>query len=155
MAEKEFLELDRRACALLEREDVERILPSSDEVAPWVEVLMERTQSFREDMRTRLERGEVPDEEMAEARGVVIEVAREMAEALYTPRRVEALIEDLKAYRETLEAAGEAEAAQKAEAALMVTAVSTRPADSVFMTAVCHVGLREMVRAVAEEWTDA
>jgi len=156
MAEKEVWELDSQACALLEREDVGCILPSPDEVVQWVEELMERTHSFRESARSRLERDEVLGEVLAaEAQEVFIEVVREMTEALYTPERVAQLIEDLKAYRRTLQAAGEEEAARRAKGALILTAVGMRPADSAFMAGTCHSAMRRRMRALAEERASA
>ena len=87
----------------------------------------------------------------AEAQRVLIEVVREMTEALYTPERVEQLIEDLKAYRRTLQEAGEEEAARRAKGALMLTAVGMRPADSAFMAGTCYSALRRIMSAPTEE----
>jgi hypothetical protein len=145
MAQEQLIELEREAADLLEREDARRILPSPDETAPWLEAFVERTAHLQ--ARARSAPGvELPQE----AQEIMEAVLREMAAAVYTPERIRELVAELKAYRRDLKAAGEHEAAQQAESALMVTATGMDPEQSGFLFATCYATLRLALKTLAE-----
>ena len=145
MMQDQLLELEREAASLLERRDARRILPSPDETAPWLETFVERTAHLQAQARS------APGVELAqEAQEIMGAVLREMVTAVYTPERIEELAAELKAYRRDLKAAGEHEAAQQAESALMVTATGMDPEQSGFLFATCYASLRLALRILAE-----
>jgi len=120
-AEAEFRELERGALLLLERDDANCLYLSPEEVDPWIPAVMERLKPFETQTRQAAERGSGKDPGIIRAMGnVLVEVAREMVPAVFTPERLGRLIADLRDYRRSLLEAKEREAAMYANAALIM-----------------------------------
>jgi len=150
-AEAELMELEDHALALLERDDAECLYLSPEEVKDWLPVLNERLEPLRAQAQQAAERGKWPDPDVIEAMQMaVLDTAVKMAEEVFTPERIDELVAAVKAYRDSLHAAGEREAATYAQGLLIsVSRDDVPPADNRQLVAICFASLRAVVRALA------
>jgi hypothetical protein len=147
-ATAEFLELERKSLKLLERDDAERLFLSAEEVGPWLPVVQEQLDRLVGPVREALARGEEPDRKAVGAmQRRVVELTREMAEAIFTPERTDELVADLKDYQRSLGEAGERQEAKWAYAALASVRADASPADKPFLSALCFASLRRAMEA--------
>jgi len=151
-AEAEFRELERGALLLLERDDANCLYLSPEEVDPWIPAVMERLKPFETQTRQAAERGSGKDPGIIRAMGnVLVEVAREMVPAVFTPERLGRLIADLRDYRRSLLEAKEREAAMYANAALIMLEREDTPAENPLLIGICFASLHLMLITLAEE----
>ena len=99
-AEAEYRELERGTLALFERDDADCLYLEPEEVTPWMAVVATRMAPAAEQGGRAAGRGEEDVPGIAEAlKTTLVEVAKEMVPAIFTPERVSRLAADLKAYR--------------------------------------------------------
>jgi uncharacterized protein YecA (UPF0149 family) len=147
-ARAEVAELERASLKLLERDDAECLFLSVEEVAPWLPALQEQFDLAVGPVRVAVAQGEEPDPEAVRAMQVrVVEITRQMAEAVFTPERIDQLVGDLKGYQRSLDEAGEREEAGWAYGALASIRADASPADKPFLAALCFASLRGAVEA--------
>lgn len=145
-------ELERGAFNLLERDDADAIHLSPEEVDPWMPTLLERLAPFEAQAGRAAERGEFDDSEVLESmQQVFLEVAQEMAPAVFTPERLRQLEAELRAYRHTLQEAGESEAVMYAHAVLTTLEREEPLAENPLLIFICFASLRSMMMTMAEE----
>jgi uncharacterized protein YecA (UPF0149 family) len=151
-ATADFVRLEREALKLLERDDVERLLLSPEEAAPWLPVLMERSGPAIAQLQEAAERGERSAAETLRAtRESIVEMTQEMASEVFTPERIERLENELRDYRRSLEAAGEEEAAMWIHGVLAVLWSNIPPAQSGFLCGLCFASLRGALAAASDQ----
>jgi len=98
-----------------------------------------------------MEVGGAPNEELVRgAQEILGTVLHDMVAEVYTTERVEELVADLKAYARKLRAAGEDQAAQRVDSALILTAGGVKPEESGFLLATCHASIRLALQTVAK-----
>jgi hypothetical protein len=152
-AEAEFVDLERNALELLDRDDADCLHLSSDEVADWMPALVERMTSLEAQARQAEERGEWPDPDILQAVQVAfMETAVEMIPTVFTPERLPQLKADLKNYRRDLEELGEQEAATHAHMALILLGRDGELADNRLLTA---LGMASLQRAMVDRVEEA
>jgi hypothetical protein len=145
-AQADFRDMQGAALRLLERDDAGPLLLTLEEVMPWAEVFAERMAPLEARAREMAEQ-ETPDYEEIQhaAREALVQLAREMAAAVFTPARLDTLVERLAAYREQLHQAGERRAAMSAQVALMTVRRTEDPADEPFVLMVCATSLQTLI----------
>jgi hypothetical protein len=82
---------------------------------------------------------------------VLVEVAREMVPAIFTPERLGRLVADLKEYRRHLLEAGEKEATMYAHAAFAMLEREETTSENPLLIAICFASLRLMLITISEE----
>jgi hypothetical protein len=144
------LQLEGEAVNLLEREDADCILLSLEEMAPWLPVLVDRTEPMIERTREALSAGRVPEPVIQEqVRDALVTTILEMVPEIYTQERVDQLVADLKDYRRRLSEAGEEEAASWADGALIAVHREDPPAENPFLMVICYASLRAVMEKAA------
>lgn len=147
-----LFQLEDEAIELLEREDAECILLSPEEVWPWMPGLVNRAGPVIERMREVITEGREPDPEVQEKVGdALVATIQEMVAEVYTPERVDQLVANLKDYRQRLIEAGDKEAAQRVNGALLALQREEPPAENRFLLAACYASVRAVMAAAAEE----
>ena len=156
-AEAEYRELERGTLALLERDDADCLYLEPEEVAPWITEFATRMVPAAEQARRAAERGEWDDPGTSQAlRSTLIEVAREMVPAIFTPERLARLVAALKAYRRKLSKSREKQAMMSAHMAyIMLERDDDASAASWLLTAICYASLHAILIAAAEERREA
>jgi len=150
-AEAELAELEDGALRLFDRDDADALYLSQEEVEPWLPVLVDRVQPCFAQIERGLKRGEAPDEATREKSAeLLFQVAREMAQAIFTPERIRRLLADLRDYCRRLHQAGEREACAYAQAAVMALQRDQDPAENPLLLAICYTSLRSLLHAAAE-----
>ena len=150
--EAEALEWKRNAMLLLEREDAARLYPSEEEMAPWVPALVERLAPMTAQAERALAEGRTEDPASTDAVSKeVVEIAREIAAAVFTPERVAQLVEELRAYRRDLEAAQERQAAISAQGAIVWLEEAPSPEEVPVLIGICFASLRSLLVGFSEE----
>jgi hypothetical protein len=151
-AEAELRDLERGTLFLLERDDADCLYLSPEEVNPWVPTVMERLAPIEAQARRAAERGEWDDPGILQVTGkVLVEVAREMVPAIFTPERLGRLVADLKEYRRHLLEAGEKEATMYAHAAFAMLEREETTSENPLLIAICFASLRLMLITISEE----
>jgi hypothetical protein len=85
------------------------------------------------------------------AADILVSLSHEMARAIFTSERVNQLVEVLKAYRRKLLAASEKQAAAYTQGAIMMLERETGPAENPFLSMICFVSLRAMMKRLSEQ----
>lgn len=144
-------EVEHESVLLLEREDADWLYLSSEEVQPWVSVLLERLEAAEARAKAAVARGEWDDAEVLEELGrTMAEVAQEMAPAIFTPQRVEWLVDGLEDYRRRLLERQERDAANLARVARMRLELKhLDPAETPLLVGICFASLREAAIALS------
>jgi hypothetical protein len=151
-AEAELRDLERGTLFLLERDDADCLYLAPEEVDPWVPTVMEQLAPIEAQARQAAERGGWEDTGIVEATGkVLVEVAREMVPAIFTPERLGRLVADLKKYRRHLLESTEKEAAMYAHAAYAMLEREETTSENPLLIAICFASLRLMLITIAEE----
>jgi len=142
--------MEDAAVRMLEREDADDLLLSWDELESWMSVLQERFMKSLEKNKAS-----VTDKDDAKMRKIVSKLiygmVDEMAPAIFTPQRIEALRTQLDEYRRKLLDSGEQETALTAQGALFLLHSEINPAESIFLRAVCFASLRLAMDEIADE----
>jgi len=151
-AEAEIRDLERSALWLLERDDADCLYLPPEEVVPWIPTLMERLEPAHAQCREAVGRGDWADSGVLKAVGdALVEVARDMVPAIFTPERLGQLVDDLRDYRRELLEAGEREAGMWAHAASLMLEHEDSPPDNRLLIGVCFASLRAGMIALAED----
>lgn len=151
-AEAQMRGLEEGALSLLEREDANAMYLAPQELKPWVKRVMERLEPMQASALEAVERGEWDAPAILQGLGdALIETAREMAPAIFTPERLDELVADLRGYRRELLAAGEKEAAMYAHAAYALVEQAEDPGESYLLIGICFASLRAMLMVLSEE----
>ncbi len=144
-------ELERGALHLLERDDARRLYLTAEELAPWVPVLAEWSQPTMERVGRLLEQGGEPDDAaIKEMQDVLLQVAREMAPAVFTPERLARYVAELRDYWRALHKAGDLDAAACACAAALQLEHEAHPGDNRLLIATCYASLHSLASLLAE-----
>jgi hypothetical protein len=153
LAHAEYEEQERRVLQLLEREDADCLYLSQEDVEPWVPVLLERLEPVEAQAKEAAARDDWDEAETLEKMSKTLaDVAYEMAEAIFTPQRVERLRTDIKAYQRDLVRREEREAARLAQVAcLMLERGDVEPAEIFLLVSICFASLREMMIALSQQ----
>ena len=153
LAEADYVELERGTLQLLERDDVDCLYLSWEEIKAWVPVLMERQRPLEAQAQQAMERGEWLDPDVVQAmEKVFVETSIDMASAIFTPERLDQLMLDLKEYQRNLQQAGEREASKYAHAALILSdRDDSSPADNRFLVGICFASLRSAMLTLVKE----
>ena len=151
-AEAEIIELERGTLSLLERDDADPLYLSSEELKPWVPVLLERLAPIKEQAQQAAERGDWKDPGTLQAMGdIFVEIAREMVPVVFTPERLDRLVADLRDYRRKLLDKREGQAAMHAHAAFMMLEREETPAENPLLIGICFASLRLLLITLSEE----
>jgi hypothetical protein len=146
-----LLQLEGEAEQLLDRDDAECILLSVEEVAPWLPVLVDRTGPMLRRAREAADADRQLDPDVEEAiADAFVATIKEMVPAIYTPERVDRLVDDLNDYRRRLSEAGEQKAARRVDGALLALQRDGSPADNRFLVVTCYASLRAIMQTAAE-----
>jgi hypothetical protein len=150
-AQAEAMQLHDDALSLLERDDADCLYLSPEELAPWLSIFRERMAPLETLTQRATERGDSPDLDTIQAiQDKLVELIREMAEAIFVPERLAQLIADLKDYRYHLMDAGEKKAGLYAH--LTLNRLEKEPlAEERFLMALCFASLRATLKALAEQ----
>lgn len=128
----------RRAVDLLDREDSARLLLGTEEIRPWVALLLERLQPIVEE--TGVLRPGVKPSKAQENRAFdqfYLPAMREMTKGIFTPERILRLVAELKAYRRELVAAGDKTAILCATTAIHYIESEAEPEMNSFLVTLC------------------
>jgi hypothetical protein len=81
----------------------------------------------------------------------LVDMAVEMADAIFVPERLERLVADLRDYRRSLDRAGERQAAAQVQTVLiLLDREDVAPGENMFLAGLCFVALREVFAAMRE-----
>ena len=95
----DLIQLERQALNLLERDDVERLLLSPEEVAPWLPVLIERLgPSLVQVQEAEQQGGQYDLKRIRKIQENIVAMSQEMASEVFTPQRIDQLTTELKDY---------------------------------------------------------
>jgi hypothetical protein len=146
-AQAEWDKLQQASFELLVRDDAWHFLLSHEEMSPWLTPLLERLNEI-EGQATGDRETEWDEADVEKAHEVVVETGQGMAQALFDPKRIALLAEELKSYRHMLSEAGDKEGAMRAHAAAKMLESPDAPIAQGFMDAVAVTSLRWLLRAV-------
>lgn len=147
-----FEEIEGEVGELLRREDAACILPSPEETAPWTAALVQRTEPLLRQARTAADAGLEPGPDIEDAVSeALLATIREMVPAVYTPERIEQLMQDLRDYRRRLSEAGEREAAILADVVLTTLQRDGPAGDHYVLAVTCYASLLARIEAAREE----
>jgi hypothetical protein len=154
-AHAEYQQLQLASLQLLEYDEEGRFLLAPEELDPWIPTVVERLAPFTEQaMEAAQEEAGDDPEIQGILSDVVFEVAREMAPAVFTRERLDALMADLAAYSRDLTEAGDKEFALHAHLVYRDLMHEEAPGENHFLIAVCMASLLEML-ATLSEWAKA
>ncbi len=147
-------QVELESTQLLEREDAVVLYIPWEEADAWVTLLSERLAPLTEELQVLRARGESPDPEMmSRGRTILLDTAQEMASALFTPERVQALVADLQDYGRKLLAKGEERAARLVHEAWMPLAgrgEDLDPTSAPLLVGLCYRSLGYWMATVAD-----
>jgi hypothetical protein len=142
LSEAQCREAERAAAALLERADAQDLLLTPDEVAPWLPVFERRAQEVP-GLLAALSAEEPPDKPTTQAFvQLMYDFGSEMANAIFTPPRLQRLAAQLHAYRRRLVPDKHQRLMVGVHGALAATQSPSKPADSHFLVMICCRSLR-------------
>ncbi len=152
-SEVEIWQLQYRSLQLFERDDADCLYLAPEEIEPWVPVLMERMKRVEDRAREATAHGDLDEKEIMNRAGqITAQVAREMAAAIFTPERIQALATDLKAYQRELLQKQDQEAVQLVDVVwLSLNHEGIDPAENLLLNAICFASLREMMDVLSEK----
>lgn len=137
------------ALKLLEREDAEDLYPSPDETAPWLERLAHRLAKLTRKFPVRS--SVRPDQKAVNAMMTALfDVADEMASAVFAPRRIEMLRQQLREWRQRYSGSGDTETIKGIDGALMLVQSGDKTGNSRFLIMLCAHSLRADMGAVSD-----
>ncbi len=137
-------QMERDSINLLEREDAREFLLSPAELEPWLPTLLQCFESAQ-NKSLGLFSNTPPDQATANAFiNAIRPVLGEMARSIFTPKRIQQLVAQLKKYRNELFAAGDKDAAGCAIGAITSLERENEPALNCFLNALCFVSLRTL-----------
>ena len=149
--ESDVMEMERGAGLLLEREDSDVLYLAPEEVEPWVPNALERVRASKKKLMKVTKDGEPTSAAARAAADILVSLSHEMARAIFTPERVNQLVQVLKDYRRKLLAASEKQAAAYTQGAIMMLERETGPAENPFLSMICFVSLRAMMKTLSEQ----
>lgn len=130
---KQMEQIEQEAVTLLEREDARELYLTPKEVEPWVPLLNQRSQEWMKEHPATS-----PTEPSME---LVFSLCRELALVIFSPERIEKLVEQLRIYRDKQFAAGEREASRIAMGAMHSIERETQPDANRFLISLCYFTL--------------
>jgi hypothetical protein len=149
--EADLMEMERGAGLLLEREDSDALYLAPDEVEPWVPRALERVQASKEKLMKVTKGGQPTPAATRVAADLLVSLAREMTQAIFTPERVNQLVGVLKDYRRKLLVAKEKQSAAYAQGAIMMLEGETNTAQNPFLNMICFASLRATMKTLSEQ----
>jgi hypothetical protein len=151
-AQSEFRDLERSALQLLDRDDAGCLHLPPNEVVPWLPGLQDRLDPLVAQFRQGPER-EDPDGAgtLQDVKAVLMQTAREMIPAIFTPARVDRLLANLREYRRDLTASGEREASMWTYAVSLTLEHEARSSENPLLLGICYASLRRALIALADE----
>ena len=149
--ESEVMDMERGAALLLEREDAEALYLAQEEVEPWVPEALERVQASKAKLMKVTKDGQPTPAAARAAADLLVGLAREMTQAIFTPERVNQLVAVVKDYRRKLLAANEKQSAAYIQGAIMMLERETSATENPFLNMICYVSLRAMMMTLSEQ----
>ncbi len=148
--EAECQRVDELSIALLHRDDTEMLLPTCDVCVPWLDELGKRIMADPV-LGDGIEGGKAATEkERQQLAGLIFSVSEEMARAIFTPVRVVQLRSQIADFAAQRKSAGDAEGESQALAALVVMARETADPVPDYLSTICYIALRRILRAIKQ-----
>jgi hypothetical protein len=151
-AHAEYQQLQFTSLQLLEHDEEGRFLLAPEELDPWIPTVVERLAPFT---KQALEAAQEEAWDDPEVQGilsdVLFEVALEMAPAVFTRERLDALMADLAAYSRDLTEAGDKEFALHAHLVYRDLIHEEAPGENRFLVGVCMASLLQMLVTLSEQ----
>jgi hypothetical protein len=152
-ASLDAMEMD--SVELLKREDAAPLLLTPEEIEPWLPIVSERLAAILEQVRPP-GASEPPDPALAQkVTEELWPVLGEMAENIFTPKRIRQLIERIKACRDEWHAAGDKRIIGQALGAINQLERDDEPAENYFLKSLCFFSLRSVGRESGNAATEA
>jgi hypothetical protein len=128
----------RQSIKILEREDSKCLWLTQEEIEPWVPFLLQKVSEMLEEYPQEDDQIPIPVERQKEAFAkIYLPAMRDVAKSIFTSERIRKLIEDLKAYRNRLFAAGEKTDSFWAMSAITYVEPEDDPSQNVFLVNLC------------------
>jgi hypothetical protein len=128
----------RQAVNLLDRDDAECLWLSEEEVATWAPFLSEKIQIVHDKYGPEEPESKIPEAQKEEVFSkIYLPAMQEVTKSVFTPARIGKLVDDLKAYRNKLFAAGEKTASYWASNAIMYVKGEDEPSLNMFLVNLC------------------
>lgn len=141
--------IERAAVKLLNRDDTRDLLLTWDDMEPWLPELQRRFGLLQ--AKHQSSPSEPVTAAMQEAGAeLAMDISIEMAEALFSPERIESLRTEINGLRRTWQEFGDTEAARAAGGALVLLSPDVDPRDSFFLHSLCYQSLSLGIREAAE-----
>jgi hypothetical protein len=112
---------------------------------------LEQVQASKEKLMKVTRSGKPTPAATRAAADLLVGLAREMAQAIFTAERVNQLVGVLKDYRRKLLAANEKQPAAYIQGAIMMLERETNVAENPFLTMICFVSLRATMKTFFEQ----
>jgi hypothetical protein len=112
---------------------------------------LERVQASKEKLMKATKGGEPTPAATKAAADLLVGLAREMTQAIFTPERVNQIVSVLKDYCRNLLAANEKQSAAYTHGAIMVLERETNAAENPFLNTICFASLRAMLKTLSEQ----
>jgi len=147
-------QMERDSIKLLEREDARALLLPPQEVEPWLAPLSRHWESAQNTL-PKLSADTPPDSAATKALAEAIwPVISEMAQSLFTPERIQALISQLRKYRSEQFVAGDKAAAGCAMGAITSLEREDDSSRNYFLNALCFASLHQFTDGMATPESD-
>lgn len=140
-------ELRDRCAELVDREDTPFLEFSREEALPWFERFSDAYEEWAKNPENTLTEDSPPDivEEVLQP------ILRQMATSLFTPARIEQLVDDLTEFQNERFEAGDRESASLAEAAISWISPEDEPGLNPFLLTVCYRTIRSTIPEIEPE----
>ncbi len=143
-AENWMIEVGSDVLKLLKRHDAQGLLLSTQEMEPYLSDLVERMEAMQEHFGNPYGAGGSADSEMLQAaRASIRVVAREMNASIFSPERVNKLIEAMKEYAHGLDCRGDDDEARWVRNALAIVELDIDLSENPVLHAISYGSVRE------------
>ncbi len=142
--------LEHEFGALLQRQDARSLFLSKEEIGPWLPELMDAWVEAVEGVQ--MDANNPANEQTAKlADNVIFPMLSEMAQAIFTPERIQQLAVQFGKYQRDLFAAGDKAAAACVMPALASWKEETEPGRNYFLVALCFASMGVLIEQMAKQ----